>query len=229
MSMPTWNKVGGKYSIHYGIFIFLACFIIILPYLVFAQSSAPGAIRGRIFDQISQPLAGIQVQVIKEPTDSAQVQLLPYCGFSPYGFSPYTYPSLYPFFPSFILPPWIPEESRQGLKRYFISCFDFSKVYSAQSQADGTFLLNNLPEGRYILWAYDFSNRGYIANFYGFQEDRTSDDQNNRLYSGEFGGRPNYIPIRVKSGKISDPINHIMEMWNPIRKDNRCRRRICCY
>ncbi len=210
MSMPTWNKVGGKYSIHYGIFIFLACFIIILPYLVFAQSSAPGAIRGRIFDQKSQPLAGIQVQVTKEPTDSTQVQLIPYCGFSPYTF---TYPSLYSFFPSFILPPWIPEEFRQGLSKiYFISCSDFPIVYTTQSQADGRFLLNNLPEGRYILWAYDFFNRGYIANFYGFQEDRSSDNQNNRLYSGDFGGRPNYIPIRVKSGKISGPINHIMEM-----------------
>ncbi len=110
-----------------------------------------------------------------------------------------------------MLPPWIPDEFRQGLsKRYFYNTQD-QGVYSTKSQSDGGFLLTNLPEGRYILWAFDADHRGFIPDFYGFKEDRTLKNQEYQIYSGDFGGRPNYIPVAVGSGKISGPVNLVME------------------
>ena len=57
----------------------------------------------------------------------------------------------------------------------------YPTIYRTQTQSDGTFLLENLSEKRYFLWAYDSDGSGYNPSIYGFNKDMIDDPADQSL------------------------------------------------
>jgi len=87
-------------------------------------------------------------------------------------------------------------------------------MYGTTSQQDGGFLIDNLEEGRYILWAYDPEDTGLKPSIYGYQEDLADDQTSSEGYNVYYNymPRPNYIPVRVSAGETAGSFTLSMDM-----------------
>jgi len=167
-------------------------------------ATATGAISGKISDQSGQPLTNIQVLALNQSAATTSNLLNGYY-FSP---SPYSL-SIYP--------PWTPEDLGplgQSFRSYGApypgspyTTVDLTQVCKVLSNADGTFLLSNLPEGRYSLWAYDPQGRGFVPLIFGL-----NDSGIEGMLSSYYPYSPQNILIKVKSGQTAGPFNMTMTM-----------------
>ncbi|MGA1867827.1 MAG: fibronectin type III domain-containing protein [bacterium] len=170
-----------------------------------AQSVTTGAIRGAITNGRGQPLANITVIAVKKPENAQLLYNLP-----------------------FSFPPWVPEDLSEKMKShtslygyypygypYYISSPHYSlpEPYRSKSQADGTFLLDELPQGAYFLWAYDAEGGRFRPAFFPLSGTWSGPGIKNTeetisLLTNIDSVR---IPIGVTAGKTAGPFNLIME------------------
>ncbi|MEW5803420.1 MAG: carboxypeptidase regulatory-like domain-containing protein [bacterium] len=178
-----------------------------------AEAATTGAIQGKILEQGGRPLANIQVMALKQ---------------EPYGGIPAFYGGL-PYSDLFNYPPWTPEEmSTPGSSFYSYgysgtiygypispagasAAPDFSQPYRTSSKADGTFLLSNLPEGRYNLWAYDTKGRGFEPVIFGVVGDQTGSALLAYSYSSYSYSTQNIL-IKVSAGNTAGPFTMTMSL-----------------
>jgi protocatechuate 3,4-dioxygenase beta subunit len=177
-----------------------------------ATVAATGSISGKILDQGGQPLANIQVLALKQSTATTSSG-----GYYPTSYSPP------PPYDLSIYPPWTPEgidPLGQGLVSYGVpypsisgGVPDTSLLYRALSRADGTFLLSDLPEGRYSLWAYDPQGRGFVPAIFGL----SNNDALSELLAGTYYPYSSqYVLIKVKSGQTAGPFSMTMSMGGKV-------------
>jgi len=164
--------------------------------------TATGAISGKILDQSGQSLTNIQVLALKESATGGGYS-------SPFLHNICNYP------------PWMPEELSIAEQPFYSYAYAYSSSYTGTlaapdaqtlslyrtlSKSDGTFLLSNLPEGRYDLWAYDPQGRGFEPAIFGLN---ISQDELKLLgypYSTQ------NILIKVKSGQTAGQFSLTMYM-----------------
>jgi protocatechuate 3,4-dioxygenase beta subunit len=171
-------------------------------------ATATGAISGKISDQSGQPLTNIQVLALNLSAVTTSGLLNGYY-FSP---SPYSL-SIYP--------PWTPEDLGslgQSFRSYGApypgspyATVDLTQICKVLSGADGTFLLSNLPEGRYSLWAYDPQGRGFVPLIFGLNSSGIEG-----MSSSYYPYSPQNILIKVKSGQTAGPFNMTMTMGGKV-------------
>ena len=168
-------------------------FTLLLIFPVCAYPNGVGSIQGVITNQGGQPISGIQVCVTEHSTNTS---------------------FMYSSFP-FSYPPWMDEETRQEMEETYPSYYpyypSFVPMYCATSQQDGGFLIDNLKEGRYILWAYDPEGTGLKPSIYGYQKDLSNELQSFDGAYGYYPLRPIYIPVRVSDGETAGPFTLAME------------------
>ncbi|MEW6380207.1 MAG: carboxypeptidase regulatory-like domain-containing protein [bacterium] len=159
-------------------------------------SAATGAIQGKITDQSGQRLTNIQVLAVQQQSGTAAYTPFPY--------------DLGAF------PPWMPEELSNDPDLYLYPYRSYGapgleytppQVYKTLSEADGTFLLGSLPDGRYRLWAYDPQGRGFAPAIFGLDAGQGGGSLSSYSYPAASS-----ILIRVHAGQTAGPISLTMTL-----------------
>ncbi|MGA1871762.1 MAG: carboxypeptidase regulatory-like domain-containing protein [bacterium] len=186
------------HRIIYLISFFFILSLFINPGIIKAENGIMGSIQGRITDQNGLPLANIEVLVAEVPESMRLYTPL-----------------------AFLLPPFALEEEVDTMSadyypyRYSSIDFPLPSIHRTLSKTDGTFLLSNIPRGKYSLWAYDPKNRGFIPAIFGIDEwigpgltrmgNREQETSNISAYDKN-------IPVSVGARAIVGPFDLVMEM-----------------
>lgn len=180
----------------FSLFLILALFI--NPGFIIAKTSSMGSIQGKITDHNGLPLDNIEVLVAELPENERLHTPLPY-----------------------LFPPWAPKEELDTMisdyypTRYSSINFTLPSIHRIISKTDGTFLLSNVPPGKYSLWAYDSKNRGLIPAIFGIDEwtGPGLTRMGNRMQETSNQSSLNKnIPVSVIAGKMVGPFDLVMEM-----------------
>ncbi|MGA1870783.1 MAG: putative Ig domain-containing protein [bacterium] len=212
--MNRYEKKVGAYCtiklmahrIIYLISFFFILSLFINPGIIKAEAGSTGSIQGRITDQNGLPLGNIEIVAAEHPENMKLTTLFPF-SYPPFATEEEVETMIAEYYPY-----------RYDNYRYINSPINFTlpPMHRTTSHNDGTFLLSDIPPGKYSLWAYDPLDRGFVPAILGIDgwtgpgltqmRDR---EQKTFLVSGYYHKN---IPVRVRAGEVVGPFDLVMEM-----------------